>query len=93
MYLSKVDKDRLDPLIDKVVLVTPQELGYGYTRLTLNHLDLVNGKLSDTQLSNIVGVMERVKEEFIFRVINQAEIHTRRVTVDTYHDFIRRRNI
>jgi hypothetical protein len=93
MYLSKQDKDRLDPLLDRVILVTPQELGYGYTRLTLNHLDLVSGKLSDTQLSNIVGVMERSKQEFIKRIVNQNDVHTKRVTIDSFHDFIRRRNI
>jgi hypothetical protein len=93
MYLSKVDKERLDPLLEKVILVTPQELGYGYIKLTLNHLDLVSGKLSDSQLSNIVGVMERAKTEFIWRVVNQNDLHVRRVTVDSFHDFIRRRNI
>jgi hypothetical protein len=93
MYLSKVDKERLDPLLEKVILVTPQELGYGYIKLTLNHLDLVSGKLSDSQLSNIVGVMERAKSEFIERVVRVNDLHVRRVTADSFHDFIRRRNI
>jgi hypothetical protein len=93
MYLSKVDKERLDPLLEKVILVTPQELGYGYIKLTLNHLDLVSDKLSDSQLSNIVGVMERAKSEFIERVVRVNDLHVRRVTADSFHDFIRRRNI
>ena len=93
MYLHKQDKDRLDPRIDQVIVVTPQELGYAYTRITLNFLDLVTGRLSDSQLSTVVGTMERTKFEFIHRVVNQNDVHTRRDHVDSFHDFIRRRNI
>lgn len=93
MYLSKADKDRIDLMLDKVTIVTPQELGYGILKLTMNHLDIATGSLSDNQLTNVLGVMERAKQEFHTRVVAVFETHRRRTTVDSFHEFIRRRNI